>query len=145
MTRNISIERLRPENASLLANVATDVFDDPINAESVAAFVGDARHAMYLALDGDLVVGMVSGVEYFHPDKPSQLWINEVGVAPTHQRRGIGRSLVKALLAEGRERGCSTAWLGTDLDNAAAHACFESAAGEKAASPFLMYEWDLVR
>ncbi len=145
MSAGFDIERLRPDNASLLDNVAPDVFDHPIEGESLAAFVDDARHVMFLALDGDVVVGMVSAVEYFHPDKSSQLWINEIGVAPTHQRQGIGRSLVRAMLADGRTRGCSSAWLGTDLDNAAAQACFESAAGEKAPSPFLMYEWDLFR
>jgi aminoglycoside 6'-N-acetyltransferase I len=35
-----------------------------------------------------LVVGMASAFEYFHPGKPPQMFVNEVGVTPAHQRRG---------------------------------------------------------
>jgi len=56
------------------------------------AFLNDARHVMFVAVESGQVVGMGSAVEYFHPDKPPQLWINEVGVAPAFQRRGIRSS-----------------------------------------------------
>jgi aminoglycoside 6'-N-acetyltransferase I len=86
---------------------------------------------------------MASAVEYFHPDKSPQLWINEVGVAPTHRRRGIGRALVLELVAEAESRGCICAWLGTDSDNESGKACFSSIPGVSAPQAFLLYEWDL--
>jgi predicted GNAT family acetyltransferase len=60
---------------------------------------------------------MASAVEYFHPDKPPQLWINEVGVALSHRKQGIGRQLVQKLVASAKDRGCIYAWLGTEGSN----------------------------
>jgi ribosomal protein S18 acetylase RimI-like enzyme len=98
---------------------------------------------MFLAVENGMVVGMASGVEYFHPDKPPHMFINEVGVAPTHRRRGLGRRLIGALLDASRARGCKYAWLGTAFDNEPARACFASVPGGAAAQSFLLYEWDL--
>jgi GNAT superfamily N-acetyltransferase len=78
----------------------------------LAAFVTDPHHVMVFAVDGDTVVGMASGVEYFHPDKALQLWINDVGVTPTLRRRGIGTALTAAPIAEAKSRGCVYVWLG---------------------------------
>jgi ribosomal protein S18 acetylase RimI-like enzyme len=86
---------------------------------------------------------MASAVEYFHPDKPPQLWINEVGVALSHRKRGIGRQLVQELVASAKDRGCVYAWLGTNTDNVAAQACFSSVPEVETPQPFLLYEWEL--
>ncbi|MDH5500054.1 MAG: GNAT family N-acetyltransferase [Gammaproteobacteria bacterium] len=69
--------------------------------------------------------------------------MNEVGVAPTHRRQGIGRTMVESLIATARDRGCVYAWLGTDAGNAAGKACFASVPGAEAAQAFLLYEWNL--
>ena len=36
-----------------------------------------------------------AAVHYVHPDKGPDLWINEVGVAPSDQGRGIGRQVME--------------------------------------------------
>jgi ribosomal protein S18 acetylase RimI-like enzyme len=72
---------------------------------------------------------LASGVTYVHPDKPAELFINEVGVAPTHWRRGLGRGALGALLAHGRALGCATAWVLTDRDNTAAKALYARLGG----------------
>lgn len=140
---SVIIEALTAANTHRLNTLSDDVFDQPIHQASLTAFVEDERHLMFLAVDEGRVVGMASAVEYFHPDKPAQLWINELGVAGSHRRRGIGRQLVQALLAAGKQRGCAAAWLGTDADNAAAQACFASVTGAQSPEPFLLYEWHL--
>jgi len=127
----------------VLQRVAPDVFDNPIDERQLRAFLDDDRHILIVAVDNDTVVGMASAVEYFHPDKQPQLWINEVGVAATHRRLGIGTRLVERLLDTARDRGCVFAWLGTDVDNLAAQACFTSVPRVEEAQPFLLYEWDL--
>ena len=140
---SIEIVRLRPANAQLLEAIAPEVFDYEIDPHYLGAFLGDPRHIMYLAVDSQAVVGMASAVEYFHPDKPPQLWINEVGVALSHRQQGIGRRLIQKLVATAKERGCVYAWLGTDVDNVAAQACFSSVPAVKTPQPFLLYEWEL--
>jgi aminoglycoside 6'-N-acetyltransferase I len=139
----VDVVRLTHATAARLERIAPEVFDHAIEPAQLAAFLGDARHVMFLAVAGGEVVGMASGVEYFHPDKPPQLWINEVAVTPARQRRGLGRRLVNALLAEARERGCSVAWLGTASDNTAGQACVDRVAGGSPRVAFWMYEWEL--
>ena len=48
------------------------------------------RHHLVAAIADDRLVGFISALDYWHPDKPRGLWINEVGVAPTWQHRGAG-------------------------------------------------------
>ncbi|MFN7164252.1 MAG: GNAT family N-acetyltransferase [Hyphomonas sp.] len=139
----VSLVELADETVGLLSNIGDDVFDHPVRADYLKAFIDDPRHVMILAVEGGVVVGMASGVEYFHPDKPPQMWINEVGVAPSHRRRGIGRDLTHALVKAAAARGCIFAWLGTDQSNNAAQACFASVEGVEPPQPFLLYEWDL--
>src|SRR3982074_1902157 len=99
---SIDVRLLSPGD---LDRVADGVFDGPVQACWAGAFLADARHHMLVALEDGVVVGMVSAVDYVHPDKAPQLWINEIGVAPSHQRRGIGRRLLDAILAHGRTLG----------------------------------------
>ena len=95
---------------------------------------------MVVAIEDGVVVGMGSAVDYVHPDKARQLWINEMGVAPSHQRRGIGKQILERLLEHGRSLGCTEAWLGTEPDNAAARGLYESARGK--AETFVLYSFD---
>lgn len=81
----------------VLAAVAPDVFDHQVDSRWAAEFLADPRHHLAVAVADGLVVGMASGVHYVHPDKPPELWVNEVGVAPTHQNQGLGRQLLRAL------------------------------------------------
>ena len=69
---------------------------------------------MVLAFDDELVVGQCAGVIHRHPDKTTELYIDEVGTASTHLRRGIARLMMDELFAWGRELGCVEAWLGTE-------------------------------
>jgi ribosomal protein S18 acetylase RimI-like enzyme len=77
-----------------------------------------------------LVVGFVSALHYAHPDKPRpELWINEVGVAPTHQGRGVGSDLLRSMLEAGRRNGCGEAWVLTDRSNIPAMRLYSSRRG----------------
>jgi GNAT superfamily N-acetyltransferase len=126
---SIEIRLLGPADARVLENVAPGVFDKPINPHWSAEFLADPRHHLAVAIDEGRVVGMASAVNYVNPDKPSELWINEVGVALTHQRRGVGRQILAALLDRGRALGCNEAWVLTDTGNAAARGLYSAAGG----------------
>ena len=94
-----------------------------------------------MAIDGGELVGFASAVHYVHPDKPVQLWINEVGVAERWRRRGVGRRLVEALLAHARTLGCEEVWVATEHDNVAAQQLYASTGGKPA--PVVMYAYDI--
>ena len=138
----ITVRLLRAEEAHVLENVAPDVFDHAVDPMQSAAFFADPRHHLAVALDGALVVGMASAVEYYHPDKPPALWVNEVGVAPDYRRRQLGKRLMDTLLKHGRSLGCTEAWVGTELENEAARRLYE-ASGGGAGEPFVMYTFPL--
>lgn len=104
-----------PEDAAwFTGDGAADVFDGPCAPERVRAYLSDARLHMILAVEDDLLVGMCSGVHYFHPDKPNEMFINELGVAETHRRRGFATRLVTAMCDLARGLECKAAWVIAD-------------------------------
>jgi aminoglycoside 6'-N-acetyltransferase I len=139
----ISVLVLGPDDVGVLDRVAQGVFDNPIDARWAAEFFQDPRHHLAVAVDHDEVVGMASAVHYVHPDKPPELWINEVGVAPSYQGQGIGRRLMQALFERGRELGCTEAWLGTERTNAAARRMYLAAGGTES-DEFVIVSFNLV-
>jgi len=140
----IDVRVLRRGDESVLAAVAPDVFDDPIDPAAAATFLSDPRHHLAVAIDDGIVVGFASAVTYVHPDKPrSELWINEVGVATTHQRRGIGRLVLAALLDVGRREHCSEAWVLADRSNTAAREFYASLGGAPGREDAVMFTFTL--
>lgn len=142
---SLIIRILGPDDASVLERVAEDVFDNPVDPRWSAAFLADPRHIIAVAIEDDVVIGMATGVEYFHPDKPPELWVNEVGVAPTHHGRGIGKQVLGALLERGRERGCRQAWVLTSHDNTPARRLYNALGGVDSDESVLMIDFDLDR
>jgi ribosomal protein S18 acetylase RimI-like enzyme len=139
----IDIRVLSPNDEAVLTRVAPGVFDHDVDPALSREFLRDPRHHLAVALEDGTVVGFASGVHYVHPDKPAELWINEVGVAPTHQRRGLGRQLLGALFARARELGCREAWVLTSPANGAAVRLYESAGGSDMADPPVMFTFRL--
>jgi len=138
------IKLLGSSDATALRSVAADVFDDPIDPAAAAEFLADARHHIAVAIADGWVVGFVSAVHYVHPDKPRpELWINEVGVAPTHQGQGLGRKLMEAILAEARRLGCTEAWVLTERANTAAMRLYAACGGAEAPRDPVMFEFKL--
>jgi GNAT superfamily N-acetyltransferase len=109
----LEIKVLQRGDDRVLMKVAAEVFDNAVDAELTHEFLEDPRHHIAVALDDRMVVGFASGVHYIHPDKPAEPWINEVAIAPTHRRRGLGKAVLKALLGVGRAHRCKVA-LGAD-------------------------------
>ena len=137
----IDIRRVLPGDAAVLERVADDVFDAPLDAERLAAYLAEPGHLMIVAIHKGEVVGQAMAVVHRHPDKPTELYVDEVGVTPTHQRQGIARQMMEALFALGRELGCEEAWVGTEPGNGPARRLYErfGALGE----PFVMYLYEL--
>ncbi len=125
----IEIRLLNAGDDEVLRRVADEVFDNPIDPALAREFLEDPRHHLAVAIDDGVVVAFASAVHYVHPDKPPQLWINEVGVAPTHRRQGLGKAVLRAMLQTGRAHRCTEAWVLTDRTNAAAMALYTSAGG----------------
>jgi ribosomal protein S18 acetylase RimI-like enzyme len=139
----LDIRHLGPDDETVLRRVAVGVFDHDVDPALVAEFLKDSRHHLVVAIEDGTVVGFASGVHYVHPDKPAELWINEVGVAPSHQRQGLGKRLLQALFGRGRELGCRDAWVLTSPANGPAVRLYESVGGVDMADPPVMFTFRL--
>jgi ribosomal protein S18 acetylase RimI-like enzyme len=136
----IELIRIDTGNAILLKSVAADVFDESIDPERLAAYLANPANLLILAVANGLVIGMVMGVIHKHPDKPNELYVDEVGVTPDRRRHGVARQLMDAMIKWGEELECEDAWLGTDTDNVGACALYKHyAKGEEV----ILYEWEL--
>ena len=122
----ISIKLLQKGDEEVLENVAADVFDHAINEQWSNAFLNSSHHHLVVALDGKVVVGMATAVHYYHPDKAPALWLNEVGVASSYRRQGLGKQMLTALFKEGQRHGCQEAWILTERSNPDAMRFYES-------------------
>lgn len=141
----IEFKVLKAGDAHILSQVAPEVFDFPVDERLTAEFLQDPRHHIAVAVDEGVVVGFVSAVNYIHPDKPAELWINEIGVAPTHRNRGVARALLELLFGVGRQEGCATAWVLTERENRAAMRLYQSCGGEEAPDETVMFSFELER
>jgi ribosomal protein S18 acetylase RimI-like enzyme len=128
------------EESAVLA--AGALFDHEPDIDATRRFLAQPTHHLLVAYDAaGEPVGFVTGVELTHPDKGTEMFLYELGVDERARRPGIGRSLVAALAALARERGCYDMWTATEPDNLAAQATYRRAGGRTIA-PQVVVEWD---
>ncbi len=137
----LEIRQLRAGDHALLDRVAVDVFDEPVHPARLAAYLAEPGHHLIVAIADGEVVGQCAAVVHRHPDKPTELYIDEFGVTPALQRQGIARRMLDAMYALGRSLGCEETWVGTETDNHAAKALYESYGVQ--GEPFVMYVADI--
>jgi aminoglycoside 6'-N-acetyltransferase I len=127
---DIQLKRVDAGDEARFGRIAPEVFDEPVDPGRLAACLRTPGHLMVLALKDGVVVGQCAAVVHRHPDKPNELYVDEVGTASTHRRQGIARAMLDEMFAWGRELGCKEAWLGTELDNDAANALYRAVGGK---------------
>ena len=128
----------------MLDRIAEDVFDEPVRPDRLAAYLAEPGHIMLVAISSGIVVGQCAAIVHRHPDKVTELYIDEVGVTPAVQRKGIARAMVERMLAIGKELGCGEAWVGTEPDNLPARGLYERLEVKRdEAETFVMYVYRL--
>ena len=141
---SFEILRLCSGDAAVLDRIAEDVFDEPVRPDRLAAYLADPGHIMLVAVSDGIVIGQCAAVVHRHPDKVAELYIDEVGVTPAVQRKGIARAMVERMLAIGKELGCGEAWVGTEPDNLPARGLYERLEVKRdEAETFVMYVYRL--
>jgi aminoglycoside 6'-N-acetyltransferase I len=138
---DVTIKRVAASDAGLFNRIAVDVVDEPIVPARLAAYLATPGHLMIVAIKDDEVVGQTAAVVHRHPDKASELYIDEVGVTPALHRQGIARRMLAEMLVWGKELGCGESWVGTETDNVPARGLYEGFGAH--AQLFVMYEMDL--
>jgi len=142
----IEIKILTNEDGAVLDHLQPGVFDDTLDPRATREFLADPRHHLAVAREAERVIGVASAVHYVHPDKPlPELWINEIGVAPTHRGRGVGKALLRALTERGSALGCCEAWVLTDRGNEAAMQLYRSSGGVESMTDQVLFTFRVNR
>lgn len=100
-----------------MADCDEDIFDEPINFDRLTDYVKESSHIMLVALSDGSVIGQLMAVIHRHPDKPTDLYVDELAVAEDYRRRVIATRLMEAVLLMGVERGCEEVWLAVEPEN----------------------------
>jgi GNAT superfamily N-acetyltransferase len=121
----IELRLLQPGDEDVVRALRT--YDGDGDPEGLLA---DRRTLMLVAFDDARPVGFVLAHELprRHGDR-AKLFVYEVDVAETRQRRGIGTVLLRRLAGLARERGIRTGFVLTDADDVPANALYRSAGG----------------
>jgi ribosomal protein S18 acetylase RimI-like enzyme len=139
---SVEIRRVESGDEGLFDRIADDVFDHAIDPDTLAEYLATPCHHFVVAVAGGEVVGQVAAVVHKHPDeRPVELYIDEVAVAPAFRRQGLAWRMLDEMFALGRELGCREAWVGTEVDNAPARAFYESR--DAPPEQFVMYVFKL--
>lgn len=137
----ITTHRLTRKTASLLENVADDVFDGDIDPDRLSTYLASTGHLMIVAVCDRQVIGQVAAYIHRHADQGADIYVDNLGVTPNFQRRGVARRLVDEVMAWGKALGCHQAWIVTDIDNDAARALYVGLGAT--AEPIVMFSYDL--
>lgn len=122
----IAIGALQADDAQRCAELEQVLFpgDDPWTERAFREELL-AGHHFLAARDGDLLVGY-AGMGFVAGPPRAEAEIHTIGVDPAHQRRGIGRALLRGLLGVADGVG-ATVFLEVRTDNDAARALYETA------------------
>ncbi len=110
-------------------NERTDLFTPGTVARD---FLGDRPAGLLLvaeAPDGTLIGYATAHMTYETNYAERGLYIGDLYVAPAHRRRGVGRALMAAAAAAGRERGAAHLWWTARPANAEARAFYRRLGG----------------
>ncbi|GGY65135.1 hypothetical protein GCM10010363_53200 [Streptomyces omiyaensis] len=96
----------------------------PVPAETVAGWSRDPDSHAYVLTDGTELLGYG---EVWHDHEEDEAELARIVVAPDARGRGLGRALVRLLLAEARAAGFAEVFLRVHPNNAGALRCYEGA------------------
>ncbi|QUL38522.1 N-acetyltransferase [Erythrobacter sp. JK5] len=141
MPRNVERRWIDRSHAQLLDRVAPGTFDHAIDPVQLDTYLASPGNWLGVALHGDLVVGMVMCVVHHHPDKPTELFLDEIGTGDDWRRQGIARSLVQFVFDRADAEGIEEIWLGTEPDNLAARGLYEGFRHEREDAVIYFFDW----
>jgi ribosomal protein S18 acetylase RimI-like enzyme len=126
---NIKIRRLQRADTSVFVE-HRELLDDP-HAIVLVAFDAGEEVGFVLAHDLPRRHGSVR-----------RIFVYEIDVLESHQRRGIGRSLLEHLAELARERGIGEGFVLTEPDNDAANGLYAGLGGVRSEAVMWDFEYD---
>lgn len=125
-TEVLTYARVNSVNCDLLDRYDPDAFDEPIDPERLAACVADPDRILLVAVLDGVVVGQVLAAFHRHPDKAPECYVDDLGVADSAQRQGIGTRLIDKIAEIAKAQGVEELWLATEETNQVARSFYEA-------------------
>jgi len=131
------VVKIDPHNTHLLEDVDTDLFDEAVVRERLDRLAEQTNSLLLLAFVKGTVVGQLLAHIHHHPDKPTELYVDDLAVANAFRRQGAATRLLERAVAIGKDRGCEELWVATEPDNEPARLLYASLGlSERSASVF---------
>ncbi len=101
----------------------------------------DPRHELFIAEDGDRVVGTVILIIVPNLSHSATPWalVENLVVTGGHRRRGTGKMLLEYVIVRAREKGCHRIELCSDKRREEAHRLYRSVGFEQSAYGFRIW------
>ena len=128
-------------NANMLDRVAPGVFDHAIDPQRLAIYLANPCNWLCVALHEGQVVGMCMCVVHHHPDKPTELFLDEIGTGDDWRRQGIAKRLMQMVFDRADAEGLDEIWLGTEPDNWPARGLYEGTGAKSEPAVIYYLEW----
>lgn len=122
----VDIVQINKGNTELLLRIDADVFDEKIDFERLEDLVNESNHIILVAVSNGVVIGQARAIIHCQPDGANELYIDNLGVSPALQRRGIATRLIQRLVLLGGSFECEEVWLATEPDNEEAIGFYKS-------------------
>jgi [ribosomal protein S18]-alanine N-acetyltransferase len=120
----VALRPFRWWDISAVHRVEEELFpDDPWSLEmfwSELADVPESRHYLVAEADGEIVGYAGLMTQTAEIPGTTEGWVQNIAVSRRCQGRGLGATLLTALLDEAVRRGCAEIWLEVRTDNASA-------------------------
>jgi ribosomal protein S18 acetylase RimI-like enzyme len=117
-------------------------FDETVERDLAARYLADDRHHLVAAYADGEPAGVATATEILRPDKPPELFLNELVVIPAFRRRGVASALLAEIKRLAAERGCVSIWVLTEKDNEGGMATYRGAGGRRVEGSTVMFEID---
>lgn len=134
-----SIQRISNKNdlAKLAGDInqaiwdkANDIAQDDFTEASLQNFFerSPGNDTYFLACyEGKELMGFGFGFVLHKPHShETWLYIDELDVAASHRRKGVGKALMQEFFAIAKEKDCEEVWLGAEADDKTANAFYKS-------------------
>lgn len=138
---SLSTHWITSENTHLLDRVALGTFDHAIDPVRLRAYLANPANWLGVAVHEEVVVGMVMAVIHTHPDKPTELFLDEIGTGDDWRRKGIARLLMQTVFDRADAQGIEEIWLGTEPDNVAANGLYKGFKHEREDAVIYYFDW----
>jgi len=129
------IRRVQERDIPAVAALEAEAFPEGAGEEQLRRMLSDGRHVLFLAEEEGTPAGHA-----WYEFVLDEGYVGNVAVTPSFRRRGLGRALTKAMLADAKESGLSFLTLEVRAGNAPARRLYESCGFQTAGARKNYYE-----